>query len=72
MKMELSNNVSMGFSKSSMPFDLSVERLKRAHALSARFENLGLPPEIELELERRMSSLDSSNFVVSGNVEISC
>jgi len=70
--MELSKNVSMGFSKSSMPFDFSVERLKRAHALSAKFVNLGLPPEIELELERRMSSLDSSNFVVSGNVEISC
>jgi len=70
--MELTEDISMGSEKSTMPFDLSVERLKRAHALSAKLVNLGLPPEIELELERRVSSLDGANFLVRGSVEISC
>ena len=59
------------FSNSGLSYGLSVEQLKRVHALNARFGDVGFPPGLEFGLNKRITSLNINNVVVQGDIEVS-
>ncbi len=55
-----------------LPFGISVEQLKRAHSLSANFNDLGFPWGTDIGVEGTVMKKRVEEFVLVGDLKITC